>query len=546
LYAETLHHFGYMRLRSILEISQNAIERLRPYEDAWLISDLQSFRIGTHVALANFEELGKAYAELKPLALRLGNHVAIISANRDQRSQELICSGDITRWREFMLSDLAECERIHNLALSAGSLSCLGIVEMWRGNWEEALIYFKEGAAREPVGPIGGNWILVAIIKAYAGDSAEALGIIQRRHKELARTDQPNSLAAWMTMLAAVEVYFVAGQRQQAGQLYPMVLEAIETGTMFRVYDFRLLETIAAIAASAAGNWDAAEAHFAKAQKISEEIPHRMEQPEVRRFYAQMLLDRDGVGDRDKARRLLTEAIDIYGQIGMPKHLEMAEALMRSSDRVAATAISPAAGKVTNIFRRDGHYWTLGFNGKTVRLKDAKGIRDIACLLAAPGKGLHAADLVVAAEGKVPDPRAKKYAAMSSGELREMGLENSPNGTPQLLDAQARREYRARLEELHQELEEAERIGDSVRGDSARRELDAITGQLTAAYGLSRLRREPSDPSEKARIAVAMRIRNALERIEKELPALGRHLSRSIQTGIFCSYSPEDSSTWEL
>ena len=38
-----------------------------------------------------------------------------------------------------------------------------------------------------------------------------------------------------------------------------------------------------------------------------------------------MLLDRNEPGDREKARGLLTEAIDLYG---MPKHLEMAEELL--------------------------------------------------------------------------------------------------------------------------------------------------------------------------------------------------------------------------
>ena len=41
-----------------------------------------------------------------------------------------------------------------------------------------------------------------------------------------------------------------------------------------------------------------------------------------------MFVDREAPGDRDKAFRLLTEAIDMYRKIGMPKHLEMAEALL--------------------------------------------------------------------------------------------------------------------------------------------------------------------------------------------------------------------------
>ncbi len=41
-----------------------------------------------------------------------------------------------------------------------------------------------------------------------------------------------------------------------------------------------------------------------------------------------MLIERDAPGDRDKARQLLTEAIAMYRKIGMPKHVEMAGALL--------------------------------------------------------------------------------------------------------------------------------------------------------------------------------------------------------------------------
>ena len=35
-----------------------------------------------------------------------------------------------------------------------------------------------------------------------------------------------------------------------------------------------------------------------------------------------------GPGDREKARELLNEAIAMYREIGMPKHLEIAQALL--------------------------------------------------------------------------------------------------------------------------------------------------------------------------------------------------------------------------
>ncbi len=53
-----------------------------------------------------------------------------------------------------------------------------------------------------------------------------------------------------------------------------------------------------------------------------------IERPETRRWYAWALLRRDEPGDAEKARGLLAEAIDHYREIGMPKHIELAEELL--------------------------------------------------------------------------------------------------------------------------------------------------------------------------------------------------------------------------
>jgi hypothetical protein len=41
-----------------------------------------------------------------------------------------------------------------------------------------------------------------------------------------------------------------------------------------------------------------------------------------------MLLDRAAPGDREKAQTLLDEALESYTQIGMPRHIEMTQALL--------------------------------------------------------------------------------------------------------------------------------------------------------------------------------------------------------------------------
>ena len=70
-------------------------------------------------------------------------------------------------------------------------------------------------------------------------------------------------------------------------------------------------------------SWDDAEAHFRTALGQADELPHLPEQAHTRRFFAQMLLERDGSGDRAEAVRMAGQAADLYRQMGMPRHLAM-------------------------------------------------------------------------------------------------------------------------------------------------------------------------------------------------------------------------------
>ena len=76
-------------------------------------------------------------------------------------------------------------------------------------------------------------------------------------------------------------------------------------------------------------NGKPAEKHFQIAMRQAEFFPDRLEQAEIRRFHAMMLKDRAARGDREKARTLLREALATYTQIGMPRHIEMTQALAR-------------------------------------------------------------------------------------------------------------------------------------------------------------------------------------------------------------------------
>ncbi len=54
-------------------------------------------------------------------------------------------------------------------------------------------------------------------------------------------------------------------------------------------------------------------------------FPYRLEQVEIRRVRAMMLLDRAAPSDRATTRSLLGEAADLHGRFAMPRHRELTE-----------------------------------------------------------------------------------------------------------------------------------------------------------------------------------------------------------------------------
>jgi non-specific serine/threonine protein kinase len=66
--------------------------------------------------------------------------------------------------------------------------------------------------------------------------------------------------------------------------------------------------------------------------------------------------------------------------------------------------------------------------------------------------------------------------------------------------------------------------------------------------GLGGRDRLAASTAERARINVTRAIKAALARIQEHSPALGRHLARTVRTGIYCSYAPDPRfpSAWQL
>ena len=163
---------------------------------------------------------------------------------------------------------------------------------------------------------------------AYAGDRDGAFAILDQTRTWLPHSGQHNTRGSWFMLALVIEGLVMLGERSQVGELYPLVGELLDTGAVALWPIPRSTHTIAGIAAAAARQWRAAEDHFGIALQHAEAFPQRLEPAEIRRFHAMMLIDRAAPGDLDEARTLLSEALNSYAQIGMPRHIEIVRALL--------------------------------------------------------------------------------------------------------------------------------------------------------------------------------------------------------------------------
>jgi hypothetical protein len=216
----------------------------------------------------------------------------------------------------------------------------------------------------------------------------------------------------------------------------------------------------------------------------------------------------------------------------------------RAGGPMPAEPTAAEAEASRNLFRREGEYWTVAYDGAVVRLRDAKGLRHLARLLTHPGREFHAVDLEAADRPAATATPVGPPGRAGGGELavrRDLGDAGA------LLDATAKAAYQTRLGELRVELEEAEGFQDPVRAARARAELDFLVGELARAVGLGGRDRRAASHAERARLNVSRAIRAAIANLARADPSLGRHLAATIRTGRYCAYTPDPGApiAWE-
>ena len=245
----------------------------------------------------------------------------------------------------------------------------------------------------------------------------------------------------------------------------------------------------------------------------------------------------DAVGDALLARLERETAQASLADIGAQRLADVATVALGEH---TATRPGPASRRVdAGVFRADGDMRTITFAGTATVVRDLKGMRHLARLLAEPGREFHALDLVAVEEGTLPvgDRPA------THGELDLASDDAGP-----LLDDVARAAYRRRLADVDEDIAEAEAMGDDERASLARADRDFLVAELARAYGLGGRARVAGSSAERARVTVTRAIRYALARLGEHHPGLADHLDRAVRTGTYCAYEPDPRApiAWEV
>jgi len=330
-----------------------------------------------------------------------------------------------------------------------------------------------------------------AVAAAQAGDRRQARGALARLG-DLAELPRSSSWLA--TLCGVVEAAALLHDPAPAEAAYRLLLPCARLPAMgsLAVVCFGSVEHALGVAALTTGDPDRAAGHLAAAVTRNEALGHW---PALTLSKARLAQALGRLGDRGAAHRWYAEAA--------------AEAA--ASEMVLPASLRSRPVRVHATWR--GTRWRLELGARSVEVDDSVGLRHVAALLTSPGVDVPAAQLMW------PDRPA------------------GPRTAQQVLDGVARRQYRARLDELRRQIESRGPAGGEGK---LRSEVEWLAGELQAQTGLGGRARVFADDAERARIAVGKAIRRAVDRVGAADPAIGAELRRGIRTGSACRYQPPE------
>jgi tetratricopeptide (TPR) repeat protein len=366
-----------------------------------------------------------------------------------------------------------------------------------RGGYESLEPEMRQLAQESPVWESGLAHLLTVI-----GRTDEARAAFER----LVAADfggPIDDMAALPMVSRAAEICTMLGDRERAAAIYERLLPHADRWLVFAggLCTGTVQVRLGTLAATMGDHARAAE-HLEAAA-----IAHREAgaAPITALAEAELAESLRALGQHGRAEELAGHALRTARALGMQPLIERIEAGPRPAEDTPG---------VDAQLVQEGETWLIDFGGQQARLRHRRGIAHLARLLERPHVEIPALEL-------------------AGGEARAAEGDAGP-----MLDDEAKRAYRHRVDELREEIDEARRWNDPERAERAGAELESLTAELSRAVGLGGRDRRAASNAERARVSVTRAIRSAIEAIAEQHGGLGRHLTASVRTGTHCRYAP--------
>lgn len=475
--------------------------------------------VGADIAIGTVERLATASGDRRAMAFA-----------RLQRARRLTIEGRFSDARSAIGDVAALCDEMPATTIPltvAGQLAVLDWIQRGPRMIIEQVRAYADGMPAMPI------W-RAALAAGLAADGRGAQAVLEL--ERLAADDfaaLPRD-SLWMCSMAGLaETVATLGLRERALDIYAQFAPYRDRNIVTPTNAFLgPVEMWLGMLARVGGRVEPALAHLERARVMATRNGDQVSLARIAVEEAKVLVEQGGSGRRTS--ELLAWATEVCAAMDYSSMLEQIAALRAriGGDVEETVELSPASPETTATLRRIGEVWTVQDGHNMLYLSDSRGVRLLARLLQRPGQEVHCLDLVAIVDGG------------PGSSLRDGGQQTSTRAALQTgagprLDAQAKAAYRARVEELGDELAEARARGDEEQASRREAELAFVSRELELAVGIGGRDRSSGSHAERARVSVTRAIRGTIKRIAGYDERLGYELDHDIRTGAFCVYEPD-------